>query len=149
MDLQHCFDATIDLAPAQDLGTTPAGHRRLIPIIGGHFAGPRLRGRVLPGGADWQVVHADGTALLEARYALETDDGALIQVRNVGYRHGPPEVLEALARGEDVPPDAYYFRTTPWLETGAAAYAWLNRTVFVASGARRAEAVVLQVHAVT
>lgn len=149
MDLRHCFDATIELAEVQDLGHTPVGHRRLIPIVGGSFAGPRLRGRVLRGGADWQVVRPDGSAFLEALYALETDDGALISVRNVGYRHGPPEVLARLARGEDVPADAYYFRTTPTFETGAAGYAWLNRTVFVASGERRASAVALSVFEVT
>lgn len=149
MELRHVFDATIELAEVQELGTTPAGNRRIIPIVGGRFAGERLRGRVLPGGADWQVVRPDGVAELEALYTLETDGGALIYVRNVGYRHGPAEVLARLARGEDVPQDAYYFRTTPTFEAAAPELDWLNRTVFVAGGGRRARAVELQVYEVT
>jgi hypothetical protein len=144
-ELEPLFTAEITLAAAQELGDTPAGRRRIIPITGGRFCGPRLAGRVLPGGADWQVVRADGVADLEARYTLETGDGALIFVRNHGYRHGPPEVLARLARGEEVDPTSYYMRTTPWFETAAPRYAWLNRVVCVATGARRASAVELAV----
>ena len=100
---------------------------------------------MLPGGADWQVIRADGVADLDARYTLETADGALIYVSNRGYRHGPAEVLRKLAAGEDVDPALYYMRTTPWFETGDARYAWLNRIVCVATGARRAAAVELEV----
>ena len=136
--------AEIALAPAQELGDTPQGRRRIIPITGGSFAGTRLAGRVLPGGADWQVVRPDGVAQLEARYTLETADGALIYVRNDGYRHGPAEVLRRLAEGDTVDPALYYMRTTPRFETGDARYAWLNRIVCVATGARRAAAVELE-----
>jgi hypothetical protein len=100
---------------------------------------------VLPGGADWQVIRPDGVADLDARYTLETSDGALIYVRNRGYRHGPAEVLNKLSSGENVDPSLYYMRTTPRFETGDARYAWLNRIVCVATGARRSAAVELEV----
>ena len=145
MQLRSLLKAEIALAPPQDLGDTPHGRRRIIGITGGRFSGERLSGRVLPGGADWQLVRADGVADLDARYTLETADGALIYVRNRGYRHGPAEVLARLSRGENVDPALYYMRTTPSFETGDARYAWLNRIVCVASGARRPAAVELEV----
>ena len=135
----------VTLEPARELGDTPLGRRRIIGITGGKFAGPRLSGRVLPGGADWQVIRADGVAYLDARYTLETGDGALIYVNNKGYRHGPQDVIGRLARGEDVDPALYYMRATPWFETSAPQYAWLNRTVCVARGARRPAAVELEI----
>lgn len=145
MRLQALFKADIELAPAQELGVGPLGRRRIIAITGGKFAGERLSGRVLPGGADWQVLRADGVAELDARYTLETADGALIYVRNHGFRHGPAEVLKRLAAGENIDPAQYYMRTTPLFETGDERYAWLNRIVCVASGARRPTAVELEV----
>lgn len=145
MNLQPLFKAEITLAAPQELGETPQGRRRIIGITGGRFSGERLSGRVLPGGADWQVIRADGVADLDARYTLETEDGALIYVRNRGYRHGPAEVLKKLSSGENVEPSLYYMRTTPRFETGDARYAWLNRIVCVATGARRAAAVELEV----
>src|SRR5687767_8301336 len=108
------------LTPPQELGDTPLGRRRIIGIRGGHFSGARLSGRVLAGGADWQVIRTDGVADLEARYTLQTADGALIYVENRGYRHGPKEILERLAAGEPVDPARYYMRTTPRFETGDA-----------------------------
>lgn len=141
--LAHLFRAEVLLGSVQEFGETPLGKRRIIPITGGQFEGERLRGEVLPGGADWQLVRPDGVALLDARYTLRTDDGALIYVSNRGVRHGPPEVLAQLARGEDVDPALYYFRATPTFETGAAHYGWLNNIVAVCSGVRRREAVVL------
>src|SRR6266850_1748214 len=143
--LQPLFRAEITLAQPQELGDTPQGRRRIVPITGGTFQGPRLSGRVLPGGADWQIVRTDGVAQLEARYTLETADGALIYVRNDGYRHGPAEIMQKLAAGAAVDPSAYYMRTVPRFETGDARYAWLNAIVCVASGARRAAAVELDV----
>lgn len=148
MNLQPLFKAEITLAAPQELGDTPLGRRRIIGITGGRFSGERLSGRVLPGGADWQVIRADGVADLDARYTLETSDGALIYVRNRGYRHGPREVLERLAGGESVDPNLYYMRTTPLFETGDERYAWLNRMVAVAAGARRPAAVELDVYEV-
>ena len=145
MRLQKLLNAEIALGAAQELGAGPLGRRRIVPITGGRFRGERLEGSVLAGGADWQVVRADGVADLDARYTLETADGALIFVRNRGYRHGPPEVIARLAAGEAVEPHLYYMRTTPLFETGDARYAWLNRIVCVATGARRPHAVELEV----
>ena len=143
LELQPLMHVKVTLEPIRDLGDTPLGRRRIIGITGGSFAGPRLSGRILPGGADWQVIRSDGVAYLDARYTLETSDGALIYVRNKGYRHGPKEVIERMARGEEVDPSLYYMRTTPWFETSAAQYAWLNRIICIGTGARRAAAVEL------
>ena len=140
---------SITLAPPQSIGKVLTGERRIIQITGGRVEGARLRGEVLPGGADWQIVTADGTALLEARYTLRTEDGALIYVRNNGVRHGPPEVLAAIARGEEVDPAKYYFRAVPVFETGDAKYDWLNRTIAVCSGVRTRTAVLLDFYTVT
>jgi hypothetical protein len=149
LKLEPLLRAEITLAPPQELGETPLGRRRIIPITGGSFRGDRLAGRVLPGGADWQLIRADGVAELDARYTLETEDRALIYVRNFGYRHGAAEVIQRLAAGEPVDPSLYYMRTTPRFETGAERYKWLNRIVCVATGARRAAAVELEVFEVT
>ncbi len=148
-DLKLLFRAEISLAPVRDLGHTPAGHRRIIDITGGTVSGPRLAGKVLPGGADWQIIRADGVAYLDARYTIETADGALVYVRNQGYRHAPPEVLARLMRGEDVDPALYYMRTTPWFETADPRYDWLNRTICVGSGARRPAGVEIDFYEVT
>ena len=148
LDLQLLMRIEVNLEAPRDLGATPLGRRRIIGIAGGSFSGPRLSGKVLPGGADWQVIRSDGAAYLDARYTLETSDGALIYVNNKGYRHGPKGVVERLARGEEVDPALYYMRTTPWFETSAAQYAWLNRTICVATGARRAAAVELDCYEV-
>ena len=145
LDLRPLCDLEIRLAPPIELGTSLRGRRRVIAITGGRVLGERLRGEVLPGGADWQTVYADGTAQLEARYSLRLEDGALVDVTNYGYRHGPPEVLEALARGAPVDPARYYMRTTPRFETGDPRHDWLNRTLFVATGARLSDAVRLSV----
>jgi hypothetical protein len=143
IELAPLMHAQVNLEPIRDLGDTPLGRRRIIGITGGKFTGARLSGRILPGGADWQVIRADGVAYLDARYTLETDDGALIYVNNKGYRHGPKEVVERIARGEEVDPGLYYMRATPWYETTAPQYAWLNRTICVATGARHPAAVEL------
>jgi hypothetical protein len=148
LQLQTLFRAEIFLDRPLELGDTPQGRRRIIGITGGRFSGERLSGRVLPGGADWQVIRADGVADLDARYTLETGDGALIYVRNRGYRHGPADVLKKLSLGEAVDPSLYYMRTTPSFETGDARYSWLNRMVCVATGARHAAAVELDVYEV-
>ena len=145
MTLLPLLRAEITLGPAQELGEAPHGRRRIIPITGGTVSGERVAGRVLAGGADWQVVRADGVAELDARYTIETGDGALVYVSNRGVRHGPPEVIRKLAAGEAVDPALYYMRTTPWFETGDPRYAWLNRIVCVGTGARRAAAVELEV----
>jgi hypothetical protein len=127
------------VAPAQKLGAVPHGARVIAPIAGGTFEGPRLRGRVLPGGGgDWTLLRSDGVLELDLRVTLETDDGASIYMTSFGLRHGPSEALAALARGEAVDPSAYYFRTAPRFETSAPQYAFLNRLIAIASGDRRA-----------
>jgi hypothetical protein len=128
----------VAVAPPQKIGAVPHGTRATAPITSGHFEGPRLRGRVLPGGGDWTLLRSDGVLELDLRVTLETDDGALIHFASFGLRHGPPEVLAALARGEPVDASSYYFRTTPRFETGHAKYAFLNRLLAVASGDRKA-----------
>jgi hypothetical protein len=124
--------------PPQKLGAVPQGTRVIAAIAGGTFEGPRLRGKVLPGGGDWTLLRPDGVLELDLRITLETDDGALIGMSSFGLRHGPPEVLAALARGEPVDPSQYYFRTAPRFETSAPQYAFLNRVMAIASGDRRA-----------
>jgi hypothetical protein len=144
--LRLLYTSSIEVEPPMLVGQTHYGERRIIHIKGGTFAGSRLSGRVLPGGADWQVMRTDGITELEARYTLETDDGCLIYVLNRGIRRGPKEVMERLARGEEVNPREYYFRTTPVFETGAQKYQWLHGLVAVATGERRAKEVVITVY---
>ena len=137
IELAPLMQVKVTLEPIRDLGRTPLGRRRIIGITGGTFKGPRLSGRILPGGADWQLIRADGVAYLDARYTLETDDGALIYVNNKGYRHGPKDAMERLALGEEIDPTLIYTRSTPWFETSVPKFAWLNRTICVGTGARR------------
>ncbi|MEZ5649469.1 MAG: DUF3237 domain-containing protein [Burkholderiaceae bacterium] len=138
----------VELAEPIELGDGPKGRRRIIPIVGGEVSGERLRGEILNLGADWQTVMAEGVAELDTRYGMRTHDGAIIDIRNFGIRHGPPEVLAALARGEPVDPDSYYMRTFPRFETGDPRYAWLNRMIAVGSGVREANAVRLLIYEV-
>ena len=126
------------VAPPQKLGAVPHGTRVIAPITSGSFEGSRLRGKVLPGGGDWTLLRSDGVLELELQITLETDDDALIYMRSFGLRHGPPEVLAALVRGESVDPSQYYFRTAPRFETSASQYAFLNRMIAISSGDRRA-----------
>jgi hypothetical protein len=133
----------------QEIGVVPHGTRRIAPLNGGDFEGPRLRGTVLPGGsADWLLLRADGVLEMDLRLTLQTDEGALISMKSFGLRHGPPEVIAAIGRGETVDPSTYYFRTTPRFETAHPAYAFLNRIVAVASGDRRPEGPIYTIHEV-
>ncbi len=146
--LELLYTSRIEIAAPLDVGSAPYGQRRVINILGGAFSGPRLSGRILPGGADWQIVRSDGIVEVEARYTLATDDGALVYISNWGLRHGPPEVIRRLGAGEKVDPSEYYFRTVPKFETGAPAYAWLNGIICVAVGERRADAVIITAYEV-
>ena len=134
-ELKPFCELRVDLAPILEMGPGRAGQRRIIPIIGGSVSG-RVNGKILNLGADWQTIYADGSADLDTRYAFETDDGALIEIVNKGVRHGPPEVVARLARGEDVDPSDYYMRTYARLETGDPRYDWVNRMIFVGTGGR-------------
>jgi hypothetical protein len=136
----------VEVGDVVTMGAGPLGERRFVPILGGTFEGPRLRGEVLAGGGDWQIVRRDGVLDLDARYALREQGGALIRVVSQGYRHGPADVLAALADGEDVDPARYFFRTVMRFETGAPALDWLNRTLAVASAERKARKVLLEAH---
>lgn len=134
--LEFIFAAYVAVDQPLDLGDVGKGGRRIVPIAGGEFSGPNIRGTVLPGGADWQVIRTDGVAELEARYTLRTDDGALIYVRNLAYRHGPPEVIAALAAGRPVDPASYYFRGATFFQTSNARYAWIAKNIVICSGKR-------------
>jgi len=131
------------------IGATPEGYKRMVPIIGGRFEGPRLKGTGVPGGADWQYQRSDGVWILEALYLLRTEDGAIIEVRNRGMRHGPPAVMQRLAAGEPVDPSEYYFRAAPSFQAPAGPYEWLNRGLFISTGVRYPDAVKLWVYRVT
>ena len=134
--LSHVADLSAEVAAPIEVGTSVLGCRRVIPILGGRITGPRLRGRVLPGANDYQIIRSDGVLELQARYIIETEDGALIYVENTGMREGPADVLAKQAAGEWVDPSLVYFRTVPRFETSAPAYQWLMRRIFVCAGAR-------------
>jgi hypothetical protein len=142
------FTIQAELADILHFGPTPYGERRVIHILGGTVSGPKLTGRVLPGGADWQIVRTDGASDVQARYTIETDTGGHILVNSEGLRHGSPEVLARLLRGEAVDPSEYYFRTVMRFETGEKSLDWLNRILAIARGAREAKAVRLEVYEV-
>jgi hypothetical protein len=146
-ELDFAFITHVDVGPIVDFGQTARGHRRMVPIVGGTFEGPKLRGNVLPG-ADWQIVRPDGVLELEARYALETEDGALISMVNRCLRRASPEVMARLNAGQPVDPAEVYFRTTPTFETSDPRYSWLMDYVFLGSGERKAAQVVIQFWAV-
>jgi hypothetical protein len=132
-----------------DLGDRPQGHRHIVPLTGGTFAGPELHGKLLAGvSADWQTVLPDGTALGDIRHALQTDAGDLLYVQSRGVRHGSPEVLARLARGEDVDAGEYTFRTSTQIETAVLRLDWLNKGVFVSVGARQAAGVIYETYLV-
>lgn len=132
-------DCRVD--PLVTLGPGLHGERRYVPLRGGHVTGPGLQGRLRDGGVDWQVLRADGVLEIAAHYVIETDDGALIEVTSDGLRHGPPEVMARLARGDAVARDEYYFRTVVRLQTGAPAWQHLHRLLLIAVGERQADRV--------
>jgi hypothetical protein len=146
--LEHVCDLHVVVGAPHPVGTVRTGTRRVVPITGGSASGPLLTGTVLGTGADWLTVLASGAAELDARYLIETDDGALIEVVDRGVRTGSPDVLRRLAGGEDVSPDEYYMRGLIRLETADERYAWVNATVFVGRSMRGADGVHISVFAV-
>jgi hypothetical protein len=143
---RHLFDLTLRLHPAIDLRITPSGERRVVPISGGQFTAERMRGEVVPnGGADLLLLRPDGALQQDVRLALRTADGAAILMTYRGVRHGPPDVMARMARGEAVAPSEYYFRTAPFFETGSPEYAGLNKIVSVAIGERQPDGVLYRV----
>jgi len=130
-------------APVWELGkTADMGERRIIPITGGTFEGSSFQGRILNNGADWQIVDSKGLAIIDTRYLLQTNDGALIYLQTKGYRHASSEITKQLSTGKDVDPNQYYFKLTMQFETSAPEYAWLNQTVAVGSAMRLGKAVI-------
>lgn len=136
LQLRPLLVFNVSVGPLVDAGGPPGALRRIGSIDGGTFAGDRLNGTVMAGGADWQTVRGDGAVLLDARALLRTDDGATIALTYTGIRHGPAHVMARLARGEEVDPASYYFRIVPRFDTSAPRYEWLNRIVAVGTGVR-------------
>ncbi|KAJ8139308.1 hypothetical protein OY671_007481 [Metschnikowia pulcherrima] len=135
--LEFVYEATGDLKPPRPIGETYDGTRRIIPIVGGgRVEGPSISGKSVGNAADWQSTRPDGVTVADAIYASETDDGVVIQIRNRGSRHGPPEVMQRLAAGDTVDPAEYYFRTVPEFIAPKGRYEWMNRSIFICSGAR-------------
>jgi hypothetical protein len=138
-----------EVGALQSLGATAGGERRWVPLTGGTVSGPELQGRIVEGGVDWQLQRPDGVLEINAHYVVATDDGAFIEVSSNGLRHGPPEVMARLARGEAVDPAAYFFRTLMRFATGHAAWLHLNRAMALAVGQREASRVLLDVWRIT
>ena len=148
LQTRYVFTITAHIGDVTTAGEIGHGVRRIIPITGGEVKGDEINGKVCPFGADFQIIRPNELIELEARYAFETDDGAVVYVENKGIRFGPVELLQRLKRGEPVDPELIYFRTVPRFETGAAKYRWLMEHLFVASAARHADRVVIDVHQV-
>lgn len=146
--LEHICDLVVELSPPHEMGAALAGTRRIIPIVGGTASGARINGRILNVGADWQTVQVGGVAQLDARYAILTDDGAVIEVVSQGIRHASAEVAARIAAGEAVPPSEYYMRTAIRLDSGHPDYAWVTRSIYVADGGKVGNTVRLAVYRV-
>jgi hypothetical protein len=143
--LEYVCELRVNIGPALTVGETPHGTRRIIPITGGTFSGPNMKGTIINGGADWQVVRKDGTTELNALYTLKTDDGTLIYINNKGMRVATPAIAQRIANGETVSPNAYYFRAIPSFETPPGKYDWLMQTLFVSRAIRNPDGVIIHV----
>jgi hypothetical protein len=142
--LEHVADLVVTIHAPIEIGRISGNLRRMIPIASGEVKGPKLFGKVVSGGADYQMLRADGVSELEARYVIELNDGGLVYVENRGIRFGPPELMEKIRRGEPVDPALIYFRSTPRFETAVPGYEWLMRHLFLCSGARYPDRVELR-----
>jgi hypothetical protein len=145
-ELEFAFEVRAEVADPIVVGELPTGQtRRIIDIIGGTVEGPEIKGRVLRGGADWQLIRrGDGFTDVDARYALETDDGEIIYVSNIGIRHAPPEVMARLNAGEVVDQSQIYMRTVPKFEATSPKYEWLTRSLFICTGERYPNGVIIR-----
>jgi Protein of unknown function (DUF3237) len=148
LETKYVFTITAHIGGVTSAGDIGYGVRRIIPITGGEVRGQDINGKVCGFGADFQIVRPNELTELEAKYAFETDDGAVVYVENRGIRFGPVELLQRLKRGEPVDPKLIYFRTVPKFETGAGKYRWLMEHLFIGSAARHADRVVIDVHQV-
>lgn len=147
LQLNHFADLAVQVGAPIEVGVTPAGRRRMIPITGGEARGADWTAQVLPGGADYQIVVSPTRAELEAHYVLETDAGDRIYVRNRAIRVASAETTAALLRGEVVDPALVYFRCAPTLETASRALGWINDRLFVGAGQRHPDRVVMSFYA--
>jgi len=145
---KYVFTITAHIDGVTSAGEIGTGVRRIIPIVGGEVKGEGINGTVCAFGADFQIIRPNELIELEAKYAFETDDGAVVYVENKGIRFGPVDLLQKLKRGEPVDPKLIYCRTVPRFETGSEKYRWLMEHIFVASAARHADRVVIDVHQV-
>jgi hypothetical protein len=142
--LTFVFELRATVGAPQEIGEVRGGRRRIVPILGGRVDGPGLRGTIGAGGADWQLIRADGFSELDTRYTIQTDGGAVVYVQNAGIRHAAPDVMQRLLAGEIVDPALVYFRTVPRFETSAPDLQWLTRAVFVGVGERHPDLVVIR-----
>jgi hypothetical protein len=142
--IRDAFSARVTIGAPIELGTVAGVRKRIIPITGGTFSGPKIEGTVLAGGADWQFIRDDGVADLSARYTLRASDGTHISVTNTGLRRGSPEIMRMIAEGKDVDPAAYYFRTAARFEVAAGPHQWLGDSIFLCSAGRYRDHVLLQ-----
>jgi hypothetical protein len=145
---KYVFTLTVRIGEVTSAGETGHGVRRIIPILGGEVRGAEVNGKICAFGADFQIIRPNELIELEAKYAFETDDGAVVYVENTGIRFGPVDLLQKLKRGEPVDPALIYFRTVPKFETGSDKYRWLMQNLFIGSAARHADHVVIDVHQV-
>jgi Protein of unknown function (DUF3237) len=148
LQTKYVFSLAIKVGAPIVAGDIGHGIRRVIPILGGEVFGDGIKGTIFPVGADFQVIRADGFTELEAKYAFELDDGAIIYIGNIGIRFGPKELLDRIAKGEIVDPARIYFRSVPKFETGAEKYRWLMENLFIGVGARHPDRVEIDVHQV-
>src|SRR6476660_1334088 len=148
LQTKYVFTITVLIGEVTSAGEIGTGVRRIIPIIGGDVKGEGVNGKVFAFGADFQVIRPNELIELEAKYAFETDDGAVVYVENKGLRFGPVDLLQRLKRGEPVDTELIYFRTVPKFETGHEKYRWLMENLFIGSAARHADRVVIDVHQV-
>jgi hypothetical protein len=135
-ELEFAFEVCAQVGTPLDIGNTPWGHRKIIPITGGTLQGLGMDGRILPGGSDWQIVRLDGVIELHARYTAEIAGQGLLYIVNKGIRHAAPEIMARLSAGESLDESLYYFRTVPRFETAAPELAWLMRSIFVGTARR-------------
>jgi hypothetical protein len=143
--LEFAFEVRAEVADPLVVAELPEGTRRIVDIIGGTAEGPGLSGRIRPGGADWQMIRReDGFTRVDARYTIETDSGSLIYVQNLGIRHAPPDVMRRLNAGETVDQSLIYFRCVPSFETGDPALEWLMRSLFLCTGERYPNGVIIR-----
>ena len=129
LDFAFEIKIKVELGKGLEAGDTPKGLRKMIPITGGSFEGPNIKVVMIPGGYDFQLLRNDNVMEIDARYVLQTDDGALITIVNCGLRHADVEVMQQMADGIEVSPSLYYFRSVPQFETSGKKYDWLNKTI--------------------